>query len=155
MGLGSFKDVSLAEARDLSNDARRLHKRGIDPKTRRDADITQGHSRTFRYCAESYIESHRSGWKNPKHVSQWSNTLEQYAYPSIGEIPVADVDTACVMQIIQPIWNTKTETASRIRGRIENILSWAVVQGYRDGPNPALWRAISQCCYQKDQPFSR
>ena len=140
MGLGSIKNVSLIEARELAADARKLHKRGVDPKTQRDSDEARSQNLTFKECAEAYIESHRIGWKNPKHVSQWSNTLTQYAYPSIGNAAIDKVDTSQVMAILRPIWNTKNETASRVRGRIENILSWATVQGYREGPNPAMWR---------------
>jgi integrase len=140
MGLGSLKDVSLPEARELAAGARKLHKRGVDPKDQRDEERIQSQNETFRDCAEAYIESHKAGWKNTKHISQWTNTLMQYAYPVVGGLSVDMVDTAKIMEVLQPIWNTKTETASRVRGRIENILSWATVQGYREGPNPAMWR---------------
>ena len=95
---------------------------------------------TFRDCAERYIEAHAKGWRNGKHRQQWRNTLETYAYPVIGDLPVAAIDTGLVMQIIEPIWTTKTETASRLRGRIESVLDWATARGYRTGDNPARWR---------------
>ena len=95
---------------------------------------------TFEQCATAYIEAHRDGWKNLKHASQWQNTLKQYAYPVFGPLPVRSIDTGLVLKVIEPIWKTKTETASRVRGRIENILDWATVRGYRQGENPARWR---------------
>ncbi|MCF8177313.1 MAG: site-specific integrase, partial [Sulfuritalea sp.] len=95
---------------------------------------------TFDQCATAYISAHRSGWKNEKHIGQWENTLEAYASPIIGALPVAEVDTALVVKVLGPIWETKTETATRLRGRIEKILDWATVSKYRQGENPARWR---------------
>jgi hypothetical protein len=95
---------------------------------------------TFDQCATAYIAAHRSGWKNAKHASQWENTLSTYATPVIGSLPVAAVDTALVVKVLGPIWKTKTETASRLRGQIESILDWATVSLYRQGDNPARWR---------------
>ena len=95
---------------------------------------------TFKEAAENYITAHEKGWKNAKHGAQWSSTLKTYAYPIIGSIGVAEVETAHVMRILEPIWATKTETASRVRGRIESVLDWATVRGYRKGDNPARWR---------------
>ena len=95
---------------------------------------------TFAQCAESYIESHKAGWRNAKHAEQWTKTLETYAEPVIGPLPVQQVDTGLVLKILEPIWSTKSETASRIRGRIENILDWAKARGYRSGENPARWK---------------
>jgi integrase len=95
---------------------------------------------TFKDCAERYIEAHRPGWKNPKHAKQWPSTLEDYVYPVFGPIPVQAVDVGLVMKALEPIWKTKPETASRVRGRIESILDWATARGYRQGENPARWR---------------
>ncbi len=95
---------------------------------------------TFDQCAAAYIAAHRGSWSNPKHVSQWENTLATYASPIIGALPVAEVDTPLVVKVLSPIWQTKTETATRLRGRIENILDWATVSKYRTGENPARWR---------------
>ena len=94
----------------------------------------------YRYCAEKFIASHEKGWRNPKHRAQWRNTLEAYAYPVFGDVPVDAVDTAMVTEVIEPIWSTRTETATRVRGRIEAILDWAKARGYRTGENPARWR---------------
>ena len=95
---------------------------------------------TFDQCAAAYIAAHRDSWRNPKHASQWENTLATYASPVIGALPVAEVDTPLVVKVLSPIWNIKTETAVRLRGRIENILDWATVSKYRVGDNPARWR---------------
>jgi integrase len=99
---------------------------------------------TFRRCAEQYIEAHKPGWSNQKHAAQWSATLEAYAYPVLGNITVDKISngdgTDLVMKVLQPIWYSKTETASRLRGRIESVLDWAKARGYRDGENPARWR---------------
>ena len=95
---------------------------------------------TFAQCAASYIESHKAEWRNATHAEQWTKTLESYADPVIGPLPVQDVDTGLVLKIPEPIWSTKAETASRLRGRIENILDWAKARGYRFGENPARWK---------------
>jgi integrase len=95
---------------------------------------------TFQQCAEAYINAHRAGWKNPKHIQQWQNTLSQYAYPFFGELDVKLIDTGLITKCLEPIWLTKNETAGRVRGRIESILDWATVRKYREGVNPARWR---------------
>jgi integrase len=143
MGLGTLRDLTLKQARVLASEARNLHKKGIDPKAHRDSQrrtATDSQVWTFDKCAAAYIEAHAPGWKNTKHADQWRNTLKQYASPVFGHMPVDRVDTGLVMQVLEPIWHNRTETASRVRGRIENILSWSIVRGYRAGPNPALWR---------------
>lgn len=141
-GLGA---TSLKAARKAAEFCRQLRNDKHDPieyKRKLEADQALKKTKTvnFKKCALSYIESHKAGWKNRKHEAQWRNTLETYAYPVIGNLPVQDVDTGYVMQILKPIWYTKTETASRVRQRIENILDWAKVHKYRAGENPALWR---------------
>jgi integrase len=95
---------------------------------------------TFKACAEAYIDAHRAGWRNAKHADQWANTLATYAYPIFGAVPVQAVDVGLIMKVLEPIWTTKTETASRVRGRIESVLDWAKARGYRRGDNPARWR---------------
>ena len=144
MGLGAFPLVSLAEARDKGDACRRQKVEGTDPlevrraaRTARSTDVTR---MSFRECAEAYIKAHSPGWKNPKHAQQWPNSLATYVYPIFGELPVADVDTALVMRALQPIWQEKSETASRVRGRIETVLDWARAQSFRTGENPARWR---------------
>jgi integrase len=145
MGLGSFATISLAQARELASEYRKVRHQGIDPIDARRAARTRAaldaaRSMSFRECAESYINSHRPGWRDPKHVQQWQNTLATYAEPILGALPVQDIDTALVCRILEPIWSSKPETASRLRGRIEAILDWAKVREYRDGENPARWR---------------
>lgn len=146
MGLGGFPDVPLAEAREKARAAKRSIKDdGIDPIEQRKVARSklraeQAKAITFRQAAAAYIAAHEHGWKNAKHAAQWTSTLETYAYPKIGGLHVRDVDDAHVMEILTPIWTTKTETASRLRGRIEKVLDWAIASKYRDGPNPARWK---------------
>ncbi|KVF56748.1 integrase [Burkholderia cenocepacia] len=142
MGLGPVHTIGLADARASALDCRRLLLDGIDPIDSRNAEraaqgIAQGNAVTFQYCAEKYIEAHRTGWKSAKHADQWTNTLTTYAYPIFDSCAVSAIDTTLVMKVLEPIWTTKTETASRIRGRIESVLDWATVHGYRVGENPA------------------
>ena len=145
MGLGDFELVSLKDARKKRDAAYGLVVDGIDPIEARKARkaeqaVENAKTLTFKECAEKYIAAHKAGWKSPKHAGQWEATLETYAYPAIGKLPVAAIDVALVLKVIEPIWSTKTETASRVRGRIESILSWAKARGYRQGENPATWR---------------
>lgn len=145
MGLGALHTFSLAEAREKAHACRKQVSDGIDPIEARNATrltTAAGAARamTFDQCAEAYIETHRAGWRNPKHGEQWTNTLSTYASPVFGKLSVAAVDTALVMKVLTPIWTTKTETAKRVRGRIESVLSWATVQKHRQGDNPARWR---------------
>ncbi len=145
VGLGSLVDVSLEHARDKAADYRKLLKQGINPlaekrKIERDLKLSVAKAMTFADCAEAYIEVNRHGWKNPKHAQQWTNTLMQYAYPVFGKLPVAEIDTPLVVKCLEPIWTSKNETASRLRGRIETVLDWATVTKYREGENPARWR---------------
>lgn len=145
MGLGPYPDISLSKARDRAADARRQKLDGLDPIATREAEreaarIERAKAMTFRQCAERYIARNEATWKNPKHRYQWTATLEQFAYPIFGDVPVAAVDTPMVLKTIEPLWLTKTETASRLRGRIERVLDWSRIHGYRTGENPARWR---------------
>ncbi len=145
MGLGSADFVSLADARDAADAARKLLTGGVDPiearkQARADAAKNSQRLLTFKEAAQAYIKANRSAWKNEKHASQWEATLETYAYPKIGAFGVGAVDTAAVLSVLEPIWQTIPETASRLRGRIEAVLTWATVRGYRVGENPARWR---------------
>jgi integrase len=145
MGLGSAMTFSLAEARDRALTCRKLCAEGIDPiearNARRDAArIEAAKAITFRQCAAAYIEAHKAGWRNAKHAAQWAATLDTYANPAFGDLPVQAVDTALVMKAVEPIWATKPETATRVRGRIESILDWATTRGFRRGENPARWK---------------
>jgi integrase len=145
MGLGSCNFVGLARARQLARECRDLIYQGTDPLAARRAALAaraaeNARKMTFDDCTAAYIEAHRGGWSNPKHAAQWTRTLATYASPVIGALPVADVDTDLVVKILAPIWTTKTETATRLRGRIESVLDWATVSKFRQGENPARWR---------------
>jgi integrase len=145
MGLGALADVSLADARVKAQDARKLIAAGIDPidarhETRAKIAVERASALTFKAAAESYIEAHAASWRNPKHATQWPNTLRDYVYPVIGKLPVAAVNVGHVIKILEPIWTKKPETASRVRGRVEAVLDWAKARGYRTGENPARWR---------------
>jgi Phage integrase central domain/Arm DNA-binding domain len=137
MGLGPYPEVRLADAREKALDARRLIKRdGKDPI----AERGRARIRTFKETAESLIESKRPGWRNAKHAAQWRSTLETYAYPKLGSLDVNMLDTTAVLDVLRPIWTTKTETASRVRQRIEAVLDYAAATRTRTGDNPARWR---------------
>ena len=145
IGLGGFPTVTLAQARETARQKRDLIDQGIDPvedaKARRSAlQAARNAAISFTEAAKQYIASKEAEWKNSKHGDQWRNTLAAYAEPVIGSILVADVNDAHVLRILQPIWQTKTETAKRVQGRIEHVLDWARVRGYRKGENPARWR---------------
>lgn len=145
MGLGPLSLYGLGDARARALDARRKRHDGVDPIEARRTErarkrLEAAKAITFKQCAESYIASHRAGWRNDKHKYQWTATLEAYAHPVIGTLPVQAVDTTLVLKVLEPIWTTKAETASRVRQRMENILDFAKVRGYREGENPAHWR---------------
>jgi integrase len=145
LGLGPVSLYGLAEARQRAYEARRMVADGIDPiEVKRQQLATASLQRTsassFRDCAEAYISTHQTGWRNSKHAAQWSSTLKTYVYPVFGDLAVAAVNTGLVMKVIEPMWTAKTETASRVRGRIESVLDWASARGYRQGENPARWR---------------
>jgi integrase len=144
-GLGAVHTVTLAEAREKARERRKLLLEGVDPiaakKARKAAaQLEAAKSITFAEAAQTYINDHHAAWKNPKNQQQWRNTLATYAYPVIGKLPVAMIDTDLVKRVLQPIWHEKPETASRVRMRIERVLGWATVHGYRSGDNPARWR---------------
>ncbi len=152
MGLGPARGrtaVSLSAARAR---ARQLHaavREGRDPLAERDAEKAKAQAdaakakaaaMTFGEVADMHIAAHEQGWRNLKHRQQWYNTLRNYVLPEIGDLPVGSVDTGAVVKIIEPLWREKTETASRLRGRIESILDYAKARGWREGENPARWR---------------
>jgi len=145
MGLGSCITVSLAEARERALECRKLRENGIDPidareAARRQVALERAKSIKFKDAAATYMTTHRVAWKNDKHAAQWVSTLQTYACPLLGDVSMQAIDTALVMKVIEPIWAEKPETANRLRGRIESILDWATVRGYREGENPARWR---------------
>ena len=145
MGLGSYPAVSLASAREAGRQAHQLIRADLDPINARQSarfsmTAAAARSLTFDTSAERFIAAHEGGWSNSKHRQQWENTLATYASPVIGSMLVSQVEQHHIIQILEPIWRTKTETASRLRGRIEQVLNWATVQRLREGPNPARWR---------------
>lgn len=153
MFLGKFSDMSLAQARDEAIERRRMVAQGLDPINvrleRRASDVAKrimsaARAVTFKDCAEGYIDAHRDAWRNAKHKQQWENTLAAYAYPVMGDAAVADIDLPLVLKVLEPIWKTRTETAKRLRGRIEVILDWAHARDYRIGENPARWKGKLQ-----------
>ncbi len=148
MGLGPLHAVSLAEARKQAAQLREQIKHPITPtdplakrrEERLEQKLTSRKHMTFKACAEAYIDAHRVEWRNPKHAQQWENTLATYAYPIFSGLPVASIDEALVLKVLMPIWDSKTETATRLRGRIESVLDWATFSRYREGENPARWK---------------
>ena len=145
MGLGSLTSVSLATAREMAAECRRTRLTGVDPievrrTDRREAQLAAARSMTFDQCRNAFIEAHKSAWRNAKHRAQWTTSLATYVGPVFGAMPIQRVDVALVMKVLEPIWSTKPETASRVRGRIERVLDWAKVRGFRQGENPARWR---------------
>ena len=145
MGLGDFERVTLKEARSKAMAAHSLIVDGIDPieerKARKQALAAEkAKALTFKECAERYIAAHEASWRNEKHREQWKSTLARYAYPIIGGLSVSAIDTALVVKVIEALWATKPETATRLRGRVESVLNWATVRGFRAGDNPARWR---------------
>jgi integrase len=154
MGLGSLDTIGLAEAREQAKQCRQLLQGTpttppIDPIEHRRAlqgaaKLAATRARTFKACAEGYMTAHQAGWRNSKHAAQWPATLGTYVYPVIGDLPVDAVDTGLVVKVLEPIWQKKPETASRVRGRIEAILDWAKTAEYRKGDNPARWRGHLQ-----------
>jgi len=144
-GIGSYEDVTLAEARDRAADLRKQLRDGTDPiaarrEARAAAAAAAAKGITFDTAAARYIEALKDGWRNPKHLQQWRSTINTYCTPAIGKLPVAHVELAHVMDILEPLWLKTPETAARLRGRIEAVLDAAKAKGLRAGENPARWR---------------
>lgn len=145
IGLGGYPAVTLAQAREKARETREAIELGRNPIAERAAArcalaAEHGSLITFAEAAAKFIEAKSHEWSNAKHAAQWTATLETYAYPTLGKVHVRDVALSHVVKILEPIWTTKTETASRLRGRIESVLDWATVRGFREGDNPARWR---------------
>jgi integrase len=148
MGLGGAAGrtgVSLVEAREKAHDLYKIHRAGRDPLAEKAAAkafqlVAAGKAVTFKAEAERYIAAQEAGWRNAKHAAQWSSTLETYAYPVIGPLPVSAIDVGLVLKCLEPIWSSKPETASRVRGRIEAVLDASRARGNREGENPAMWK---------------
>jgi integrase len=144
-GLGPVEDVTLEQARQETTRCRALLREGVDPILERRARVgaaiaSQATSQTFKKVAEACIDANEAGWRNAKHAQQWRNTLATYAYPKLGGIPVGAISTGHVLQCLEPIWKSKPETASRVRGRIEQVLDFAKARELRTGENPARWK---------------
>lgn len=144
MGLGGFPDVPLAEAREKARAAKESISQGIDPIAQRNAAANhlraqQAREITFEQAAQEWLETHGDNWKNPKHRAQWLSTLTKYAFPHLGKILVQNITQADILKVLEPIWREVTETASRVRGRMESVLDWAIAKGHRTGDNPAQW----------------
>ena len=145
VGLGPLHTVPIDRAREEAKKLRQLIHDGRDPlqarsQERAAAALEAAKTMTFGECVDAYIEAHRAEWRSPKHIHQWESSLARFAKPVLGKLPVAAIDTGLVMRAVEPIWITKPETAGRLRQRIESVLDWATVRGYRDGDNPARWR---------------
>jgi integrase len=145
MGLGGYPAVPLALAREKAREARASIEKGIDPIAQRAAArstlaASRGAEITFEDAARQFIRAKEVEWKNAKHSQQWTNTLETYAFPVVGKLACADIALPHVLKILEPIWSAKTETATRLRGRLESVLDWATVRGHRKGENPARWK---------------
>lgn len=145
LGIGPLHTVSLAEAREQARACRQMLLAGTDPldakASQRSAQaVSDLKGMTFDQCRDAYIEAHRAGWRSAKHAADWTSTMNTYVTPVIGALPVAAIDTALVLKVLEPLWKAKTETGSRLRGRIESVLAWATARGYRSGANPAQWK---------------
>jgi integrase len=160
MGLGSVKDITLAEARDLAIECSRLFARGLDPKEERakihaEKKAEKENSITFSDASKQYIEIHKASWENKKHGQQWENTLKTYAFDVIGNKSCSAVTKEDVLKILTPIWTTKTETATRVRSRIESVLDWAKAKGYVKGENVAVLKGNLQALLPQIQKRQR
>ena len=147
MGIGPVHVLTLAEAREKAREASRLRLEGIDPiaakhAQRAAAAVAAASAMTFRQCAEGFIKDNEASWTNAKHRLEWERSLARYVLPTLGNLPVAAIDTPLVLKVIKPLWERVPETASRVRGRIENVLGWATVHHYRGGDNPARWNGL-------------
>jgi integrase len=144
MGLGPYPDVGLKDAREAAADARKAVRAGTDPigvkKAKASETKAQQTAMTFDSVLKLYLAAHEDTWRNPKHRAQWRSTLDTYVSPVFGGWQVSAVDVGAVMRVIEPLWKAKTETASRVRGRIETVLDYAAARGWRTGENPARWR---------------
>jgi integrase len=160
MGLGPFPDVTLAEARARAAAHRLQRHDGVDPLNARTAQRQTRHldaakTMTFEKCAAAHIAAHKAGWRGGVSEAQWRQSLMAYVYPHFGVLPVQAIDVGLVMKALEPIWTTKPETATRVRGRIESIIDWATTRGYRQGENPARWRGHLENLLPRISKFHR
>ena len=145
MGLGGYPDIGVADARQKAREARLKIEQGVDPillrkQAKSELMALQATDKTFEQAAGEYIKIHADSWSNDKHRKQWESTLAAYAFPVVGKLSLRHIRQEHILKILEPIWTTKTETATRVRGRMESILDWAKVNGLRSGENPAAWK---------------
>ena len=145
MGLGGYPDIGVADARQKAREARLKIEQGVDPillrkQAKSELMALQATDKTFEQAAGEYIKIHADSWSNDKHRKQWESTLAAYAFPVVGKLSLRHIRQEHILKILEPIWTTKTETATRVRGRMESILDWAKVKGLRSGENPAAWK---------------
>lgn len=168
LGIYHKKINSLAIARTKALEARALISQGIDPidhkreqerlkieKEKKAQAVKNVEAKTFKVCAKAYIKSMQAEWTNEKHIQQWTNTLDTYAYPFIGDIPVKDIEVEHIRLCLDPIWSTKTETASRVRQRIESVIGYAIASKYRTASNPAIWKGLLDKFYPKPEKVKK
>jgi integrase len=156
MGLGPYPDITLAEARDRAQELRRQRLDGEDPMAeKRAAKAKRMQAMTFRECADAYIKAHAAGWRDEREAKLWAASLRDHVHPVLGDLPVDAIDLPLVLRVIEPMWQTKTTTASRLRRRIEAILDWATVRRYRQGENPARWKGLLDQVLPKERKVAR
>lgn len=160
LGLGAYPDVTLAQAREAARTARQRIQEGVDPAAEREAAqralvAEQNRQITFDECAAAVMKVKRAEASNAKHAAQWESTLKTYASPVLGNLAVADITLAHVVKVLEPNWSTKTETMTRVRQRIEAVLSWATARGYRGSDNPARWRGNLDTVLPKPTKISK
>jgi len=160
MGLGPYPEISLAQARDKAREVKEKIRNGIDPleekrALKRSLLAEQISSLTFQKAMEEYIRMKSKEFRNPRQETQWTNSLTTYAIPHIGELPVREIDLPHIKQVLDPIWETKTETANRVRARIENILGWCAIHGYRSNENPARWQGYLDEVYPSPEKIKK
>lgn len=147
LSLGPFPSVGVADARKRAQELSDKVRAGepISPSASESAGLAQARLPNFEEFAEHFVGTKSPEWRNLKHAEQWSSTLKTYAYPIIGKKELSAITTEDVLTILKPIWLTKTETATRLRGRLERVLAAATIKGFRSGVNPALWRSHLDC----------
>lgn len=156
LGLGSYPQISLAEARDRAAEWNSMLSRKLDPlQNKKESAVAEPVIPTFKVFASDFIDMNQAQWRNPKHTDQWRNTLRDYAYPIIGDLPLNVISTEHILRILSVIWTTKAETASRLRGRLERVLAAATTRGLRSGVNPAMWRGHLENILPKPQRIRR
>jgi len=160
IGLGPYPEISLAQARDKAREVKEKIRNGIDPleekrSLKRSLLAEQISTLTFQKAMEEYIRMKSKEFRNPRQETQWTNSLTTYAIPHLGEMPVREIELPHIKQVLDPIWETKTETANRVRARIENILGWCAIHGYRSNENPAKWQGYLDEVYPSPEKIKK